>query len=164
MNTSTRVAIVILAVALSISTIFNAVQYFQAHPISLEPKIAVTPAPLNRVLINGTITINPNDAYYIEFQIPEGPITQVLVSGNFTVLDDSNIRVFIFNSSQSWNPLSTNFGALYDSELAISGTLNLTLRSGGDYYLVFNNYNSLYSTPTPGKTVNSQVTLSGYVS
>jgi hypothetical protein len=164
MNKSTRIIIVVLAAGLAASAIFNVVQYFQNHPMSFFPEPVSTPIFENRVLINGTITIDSDDEYYIEFYVPEGgPNVQVLnteVSGNFTVSGNNTIRVYITNGS-NFNPLSSDFSPYYDSGLTTSGNINLTLPSGGTYYLVYNNFNYLYNyTQSPEKIVNTQVSLS----
>ena len=152
--------IMIIAALLFLISIVAIVAYSMRvgtiHPAS-------TPVFGNRVLLNGTITVDADSAYYIEFSVPEGgPNVQVLniqVSGNFAVSDNNTIRVYVTNGN-NFNPNSPDFSPYYDSGLSTKGNINVTLPSGGTYYLVYNNYNYNYNyLQTSDKIVTTQVTL-----
>ncbi len=154
-NKATIIIISALSIVLIVSLSVNAAQYLQNHPIRLFPYPRSTPIIENQVLINGTITVNSNYAYFIEFSLPNGPYTHVLayVLGNFTVSKGDTIRVLITHQNGFYSPL-------YDSGVTISGTFNLTLRSGGTYFLYYINNGEAYNySPTPEKIVTTDVTL-----
>lgn len=108
-----------------------------------------TPVIVNRVLLNGTITVD-GSYYYIEFSVPKGAFN-IQVSGTFSVTNQHSIRVLVTNNS---NYASTE-GINYDSHQSQSGTINATLTPGGTYYLVYDN-----SLQPFEKTINTQATLS----
>jgi hypothetical protein len=114
---------------------------------------------VNRVLLNGTITVDTGSFWYLQFIIPPES-GQIQVSGGFTALGDGNdIRVYIMNDT-SFNinavpELGGHFSAYYDSGQLTTNSINVTLPSGGTYYLVYDNTFSASQ-----KNVNTQVNLS----
>ncbi len=122
-------------------------------------RAASTPVPGYRVLLNGTIIVDADGDYYIEFSVPEGgtnvQVLNIQVLGNFAVSDNNTIRVYVTNGN-NFNSLSPDFSPYYDSGLSTTGNINATLPSGGTYYLVYDNYNI---SQTSEKIVKTQVTL-----
>jgi hypothetical protein len=113
-----------------------------------------TPKVVNRVLLNGTITVDAG-VYYVQFIIPSAAFN-VQVSGNFTVSGGNSIQVCIMDGT-NFNNLGvnwSNFNPDYDSGQVTAGNFNATLRSSGTYYLVYDN--SLQSSQ---KIVNTTVNL-----
>ena len=161
-----NILIIILVVGLAISGGVNVTQYMQTHPIALftQPKPFSTPIFGGWTLINGNITVTANDIYYIEFNVPQSDqsvtVYNIKVSGTFTVLGRDTIRVYVTTPTM-FNPLSSDFSPNYDSGLATSGDINLTLFTGGTYYLVYNNENYLYNnTQSQDKIVDTNVIVS----
>jgi hypothetical protein len=116
-----------------------------------------TPIVVNRVLLNGTISVNVG-VYYVQFIIPSAAFN-VQVSGNFTVSGGNNIRVYVMNEA-NFNNLGVNgfnFAPDYNSGQVATGDINATLRSSGTYYLVYDN-----SFQASQKIVNTFVHL-GYL-
>jgi hypothetical protein len=113
-----------------------------------------TPIVVNRVLLNGTITVDAG-LYYVQFIIPSAAF-DAQVSGNFTVSGGNNIRVYVMNEA-NFNNLGVNgfnFAPDYDSGQVATGDINATLRSSGTYYLVYDN-----SFQASQKIVNTIVNL-----
>jgi hypothetical protein len=81
--------------------------------------VASTPIIVNRILLDGTITVNAGTFWYLQFLIPSGAF-QIQVSGNFTALGGGNdIGVYVINAT-SFNinavpESSMPFSAYYDS-------------------------------------------------
>jgi hypothetical protein len=153
-----RLIIVILAVGLIISVSFNLLQYFQNNHISPLPQTKITdnPVPENRSLINGNISVSSYNTYYIEFYVGTNSF-DAQVSGTFTVLNNSNIRVYITTPSDT-NPGEPYFSPDYDSGYTTSSSINATLpvtAEGIYYYLVYNNQNSQTDT-----IVDTKISLS----
>lgn len=127
------------------------------HPIS-------TPVFENRVLLNGTIIVDADSSFYVEFSVPEGSssvqILDIKISGNYSVSgNNGTIKVYITDGN-NFNPLSPDFSPYYDGGLSTTGSINASISSGGTYYLVYNNYRYNYNyIQTPAKTVTTQVTL-----
>lgn len=106
------------------------------------------PANVNRILLNGTITVNIG-YYYIEFSVPSG-VYDVQVLGSFIVSGGSSIRVFITNNTA----FSEVKAISYDSGRSLAGNITARL-TPGTYYLVYDN--DLQSSE---KIVETAVTLS----
>ena len=113
-----------------------------------------TPIVVNRVLLNGTITVDAG-LYYVQFILPSGAF-DVQVSGNFTVSGGNTIRVYVMDEA-NFNNRGVNgfdFNPDYDSWQVATGNINATLRSSGTYYLVYDN-----SFQVSQKIVNTTVNL-----
>jgi hypothetical protein len=124
----------------------------ESHPAPIFPIFG------NRILLNGTITVNANSGYYIEFSVPEGG-SDVQVLGGFTVAGNETIRVYV-TDGKNFNPNSPDFSPYYDSGVSTKGNITATLPSGGTSYLVYNNFDYNYNyLPTSEKVVNTQVSL-----
>jgi hypothetical protein len=150
-----RLIIVILAVGLIISSSFNLFQYVQNNHLP-QTKIADNPVPESRLLVNGNISVSAYNTYYIEFYV--GPNSfDVQISGSFTVLNNSSIRVYLTTPNDT-NPGEPNFSPNYDSGYTASSSVNATLpvtTEGSYYYLVYNNQNSQADT-----IVDTKISLS----
>ena len=113
-----------------------------------------TPFAVNRVLLNGTITVDV-DLYYVQFTLPANAF-DVQVSGNFTVAGGNNLRVYVMNEANfnNWGVNGFNFQPDYDSGQATNGNITATLPANGAYYLVYDN-----RFQASQKTVNTLVNL-----
>jgi hypothetical protein len=123
------------------------------------PADANRPAPHteNRVLLNGTITVNAGSYVYYNFTIPSIPNGYKFVNGNFSVLNGNSIRVYIMNET-SFNNLKANGfkdGTYYDSGQVATGVISTNnLIEGATYFLVYDN-----SLQTSLATVTTEVNL-----
>jgi hypothetical protein len=98
-----------------------------------------TPMAVNRILLNGTITVNVG-LYYVQFTIPSDAF-DIQISGNFTGSSGNNIRVYVMDEANfnNWGVNGSDFHPDYDSGQVATGNINATLRSSGTYYLVYDN-------------------------
>lgn len=123
-------AIVVILIVAGFVLVCN---FYHPHPIS-------TPIPSNRILLNGTVTINSGASWSLPFIIPPNSY-QIKVSGNFTVSgnNENYIRAYIMNES-SFMINGRYSGAVYDSGQVAAANINVALPNGGGiYYLMFDN-------------------------
>jgi len=126
------VTVVIIALAVTATIMaYSTWKSFQPHS---------TPRIVNRVLLNGTITVSPY-SYYIQFSIPSNAFSNSIhVTGNFSVVKGDTIRVYVMNETIYNNlKFDWNFLPNYDSGWAASGEIDVRLPNGGLYYLLYDN-------------------------
>ena len=144
----------IIGVLLLILVVASIIVAFAVFVSNQQPR--PTPRIENRVLLNGTITLD-NGVYYIQFIVPKGAFN-VQISGDFAVLQ-GNITVYIMNetSFQNFGSKDSIFRSNYDSGQLTTGNFTATLSSGGTFYLIYDNIDSSQ------KTVSTEVALRYYL-
>jgi hypothetical protein len=146
-----RINAVILLVILALSIATGVYVWRLKNPL---PQLARTPAPGGYTLINGNITVDY--VYFIPFTVPSGAF-DIIVSGNFSVLNSGTIRVIVVNSTN--NVSGFGLPTSYDSGQQVSGNFSVTLAPNATYFLVYVNFLQLgYSQPA--KVVDTNVDFS----
>ncbi len=157
-RTSRKIAVVVFAVIIIIASVFVALEIRKGELSTPLPHS--TPVLVNRILLNGTITVDAGSYWYLQFIIPSDS-DQIQVSGSLTVLGGvgNEVSVYIMNESSfdNWIPEQSalNVNASYNSGQQTTGNITASLYSGGIFYLVYDN---IFSTSQ--KDVNTQVNLS----
>jgi hypothetical protein len=107
---------------------------------SQNQSIVATPLIGDRVLVNGTITVNTG-FYYIEFTIPKEAY-QISVEGKFS-LENQTINIYVMNQTTfenwRWGVDKPDLKPDYISGQNMAGTLDVALDSSGTYYLIYDN-------------------------
>lgn len=116
--------------------------------------------PGNRILLNGTTTVDSGSYWYLQFIIPSNA-HQIQVSGRFITAggNENDIRVYIMTESSfqkgNFPEYGGSFSANYESGQVTTANFNVTPPSGGIYYLMFDNTFS-----NSQKNVDTRISLS----
>lgn len=139
------IAVIVVLIILS-SLLFALI--LNSHPAS-------TPEVVNRSLLHGTVIVDAESFWYLQFTIPSRA-NDIQISGSFTVLGQgSDIQIYFMNETIFNGNAIPNSGAYYDSKRVSTANYTFTLPSGGTYYLIYDN--TFSSQP---KNVDTQAILS----
>lgn len=108
-------------------------------------------------LVNGMISVKAGNYYYLPFTIDTSYMTNAAVVGSFQASGGSgnDIVVLILDGMgfTNWtNGHQTN--TYYNSGQVTVGNINSAMTASGQYYLVFSNKFSTFSTKSVNTTVN----------
>ncbi len=131
-------------------------QYFPGEATADTPTPILVPKTYN--LVNGVITVGPNDYYHVQFIIDTDSMLNVKVEGTFRASGGSgnDIEVMILDDMAYTNWINGHtVSAIYFSGKLTTSNIDAEIVSSGKYHLVFSNEFSIISS----KDVSTKVDL-----